>query len=72
MYMRAFAEAWPDLEIIQQRVGRLPWRYNHTIPGHFTNVGKLVELRVPYSCVGTHTVLTVGLVCIPTRNMGKR
>lgn len=28
MYMRAFAEAWDDLEIVQQLVGRLPWGHN--------------------------------------------
>ena len=25
MYMRAFAEAWPDSTIVQQAVGQLPW-----------------------------------------------
>ena len=28
MYMRAFAEAWPDEAIVQQAVGRLPWGHN--------------------------------------------
>ncbi|PJA24397.1 MAG: DUF1016 domain-containing protein [Alphaproteobacteria bacterium CG_4_10_14_0_2_um_filter_63_37] len=28
MYMRAFAEAWPDAEFVQQAVGRLPWGHN--------------------------------------------
>ena len=28
MYMRAFAEAWPDGQIVQQAVGRLPWGHN--------------------------------------------
>jgi len=28
MYMRAFAEAWPDAAIVQQAVGRLPWSHN--------------------------------------------
>ncbi len=28
MYMRAFAEAWPDSVIVQQLVGRLPWGHN--------------------------------------------
>jgi len=28
MYLRAFAEAWPDTEIVQQLVGRLPWGHN--------------------------------------------
>jgi predicted nuclease of restriction endonuclease-like (RecB) superfamily len=28
MYMRAFAEAWPESEIVQQAVGQLPWGHN--------------------------------------------
>jgi len=28
MYMRAFAEAWPDAEIVQQAVGQLPRGHN--------------------------------------------
>jgi predicted nuclease of restriction endonuclease-like (RecB) superfamily len=28
LYMRAFAEAWPDQAIVQQVVGRLPWGQN--------------------------------------------
>ncbi len=28
MYMRAFAEAWPVAEIVQQAVGQLPWGHN--------------------------------------------
>lgn len=28
MYMRAFAEAWPAAERVQQPVGQLPWRHN--------------------------------------------
>ena len=28
MYMRAFAEAWPDEQIVQQAVGHLPWGHN--------------------------------------------
>jgi len=28
LYMRAFAEAWPDPEIVQRVVGRLPWGQN--------------------------------------------
>lgn len=27
-YMRAFAEAWPDSEIVQQAVAQLPWGHN--------------------------------------------
>ncbi|MFT4224817.1 PDDEXK nuclease domain-containing protein [Micropruina sp.] len=28
MYMRAFAEAWPDGAIVQQPVGQIPWGHN--------------------------------------------
>ncbi len=28
MYMRAFAEAWPDEQIVQRCVGQIPWRHN--------------------------------------------
>lgn len=28
MYMRAFADAWPDEAIVQQTVGQLPWGHN--------------------------------------------
>ncbi len=28
LYMRAFAEAWPDEAIVQQAVGQLPWGHN--------------------------------------------
>lgn len=28
MYMRAFAEAWPEEAIVQQAVGRIPWGHN--------------------------------------------
>lgn len=28
LYMRAFAEAWPDRAIVQRIVGRLPWGQN--------------------------------------------
>jgi predicted nuclease of restriction endonuclease-like (RecB) superfamily len=28
LYMRAFAEAYPDEQIVQRTVGRIPWRHN--------------------------------------------
>ncbi len=28
MYMRAFAQAWPDADTVQQAVGQLPWGHN--------------------------------------------
>ena len=34
MYMRAFAQAWPDAEIVQQAVGQLPWGHNLVLLTH--------------------------------------
>lgn len=31
MYMRAFAQAWPDNEIVPQLVGQLPWGHNRLL-----------------------------------------
>jgi DUF1016 N-terminal domain len=31
-YMRKFAEAWPDLELVQRSVALIPWRSNITLP----------------------------------------
>jgi predicted nuclease of restriction endonuclease-like (RecB) superfamily len=28
LYMRSFAESWPDPEIVQQLVGQIPWGHN--------------------------------------------
>ena len=28
LYLRAFAEAWPEEAIVQQAVGQLPWGHN--------------------------------------------
>ncbi len=28
MYMRSFAQAWPDEQVVQQAVGQLPWGHN--------------------------------------------
>lgn len=35
MYMRAFADAWPDAEIVQQAVGQLPWGHNLVLLSKF-------------------------------------
>ena len=32
LYMRAFAAAWPDEQIVQQPVGQLPWGHNLVLP----------------------------------------
>jgi predicted nuclease of restriction endonuclease-like (RecB) superfamily len=45
MYMRAFAEAWPDRQIVQQAVGQLPWGHNLVL---LTKV-KTPELRLSYA-----------------------
>jgi len=45
MYMRAFAEAWPEDAIVQQAVGRLPWGHNIML---LTKL-KDPELRLAYA-----------------------
>lgn len=36
-YMRKFAEAWPDLEIVQRSVALIPWRSNITLLDKLTD-----------------------------------
>ena len=31
MYMRAFADAYPDIEFVQRSAGQIPWRHNQAI-----------------------------------------
>lgn len=45
MYMRAFAEAWPEEAIVQQAVGQLPWGHNIVL---LTKL-KDPELRLAYA-----------------------
>lgn len=45
MYMRAFAEAWPEAEIVQQAVGQLPWGHNLVLLSKLKNT----ELRMAYA-----------------------
>ena len=45
MYMRAFAEAWPDAVIVQQAVGQLPWGHNLVL---LTRL-KAPEMRLAYA-----------------------
>ncbi len=45
MYMRAFAEAWPDALIVQQAVGQLPWGHNLVL---LTKL-KTAEQRLAYA-----------------------
>jgi len=45
MYMRAFAEAWPDEAIVQQAVGQLPWGHNLVL---LTRL-KTAEQRLAYA-----------------------
>ncbi len=45
MYMRAFAEAWPDAAIVQQAVGQLPWGHNLVL---LTKL-KVPEMRLAYA-----------------------
>lgn len=45
MYMRAFAEAWPDEAIVQQAVGQLPWGHNLVLLTKLKNP----DLRLAYA-----------------------
>lgn len=45
LYMRAFAEAWPDSQIVQQAVGQLPWGHNLVLLAKV----KASELRLAYA-----------------------
>jgi len=45
MYMRAFAEAWPDPAIVQQAVGQLPWGHNLVLLSKLKNS----EQRLAYA-----------------------
>lgn len=44
LYMRAFVEAWPDEQIVQQAVGQLPWGHNVLL----LNRVKTQEIRLFY------------------------
>ncbi|OHX37483.1 hypothetical protein BJL95_05520 [Methylomonas sp. LWB] len=41
MYMRAFVDAWPDAEIVQQLVGQLPWGHNLVILSKLQDIENL-------------------------------
>ena len=45
LYMRAFAEAWPDQAIVQQAVGQLPWGHNLVLLSKL----KATDLRLAYT-----------------------
>lgn len=45
LYMRAFAQAWPDRAIVQQAVGQLPWGHNLVLLGKLKNA----EQRLAYA-----------------------
>ena len=45
LYMRAFAEAWPDPQIVQQAVGQLPWGHNLLLLSKL----KTPDLRLAYA-----------------------
>ena len=48
MYMRAFAEAWPDAAIVQQSVGQLPWGHNLVLrTAELTPLALAAESRQP-------------------------
>lgn len=40
LYMRSFAEQWPDLEFVQQAVAQIPWGHNILIITKCTSVAE--------------------------------
>jgi len=50
MYMRAFAEAWPDAAIVQQAVGQLPWGHNLVLLSRLRDP----QQRLAYAQDGLH------------------
>ena len=53
-YMRAFAEAWPDTEFVQQAVAQLPWGHNLVLLDRLNteterrwHAAKTIEHKVP-------------------------
>jgi len=40
LYMRSFAEAWPDEQIVQQAVGQLPWGHNLVLISKLKTAGE--------------------------------
>jgi hypothetical protein len=47
MYMRAFAEAWPDEAIVQQAVGQLPGWHNLALGKLMSRVHRLFRMAKP-------------------------
>ena len=55
-YMRAFAEAWPDREIVQQLAAQIPWGQNCVLLDRLKNP----ETRAPQSpSHGQHFIPTL-------------
>lgn len=55
-YMRAFVQAWPDVEFVQQAAARLPWVHLCTLIDKLKGRGELVqygERRTAYYTAGS-------------------
>jgi predicted nuclease of restriction endonuclease-like (RecB) superfamily len=61
MYMRAFAEAWPDAEIVQQAVGQLPWGHNLVLldPAEAARDSALPTRKRPFQHGWSRNVLNI-------------
>lgn len=65
MYMRAFAQAWPDSAIVQQAVGQLPWGHNLVL---LTRL-KTLEDRLAYAKRAIqHGWSRIGLLLCKSKN----
>ena len=62
-YIRAFAEAWPDSEFVQQPVAQLPWGHHLVLLTKLKNKSHqpvLLELGAGFAFVGRQVHLEVG------------
>lgn len=60
LYMRAFAEAWPDPQILQQAVGQLPWGHNLVLLAKLTSADeRLAYARKTIEHGWSRNVLTI-------------
>lgn len=51
-YMRAFAEAWPDAQFVQQAAAQSPWFHNCVIMDKLSNAVALRDTRKPIGVSG--------------------
>jgi predicted nuclease of restriction endonuclease-like (RecB) superfamily len=72
MYMRAFAEAWPDAAIVQQAVGQLPWGHNLTLLSRLKDSQqRLAYAQRAVECSWSRAVLNIHIEARTLEREGK-